>query len=107
MRLRMQKYPLKVVYKPGPQMFISDTLSRASLPLCRTQVDTPDYQIFQVHEEERFRQEVEETNLEEATFITDQRLEQICQETNMTNCRAPFVYVNTGLTWMNFPLKTA
>ena len=24
---RMQKYPLKVVYKPGPQMFISDTLS--------------------------------------------------------------------------------
>lgn len=63
-------------------MFISDTLSRAALPLRRTQTDTPDYLIFQVHEEERFRQEVEETNLEEATFVTDQRLEQIRQETN-------------------------
>ena len=82
MRLRLQKYPLKVVYKPGPQMFISDTLSRAALPLRRTQTDTPDYVIFQVQEEERFRQEVEETNLEEATFVTDQRLVQIRQETN-------------------------
>ena len=50
-------------------------------PLRRTQTDTPDHLIFQVHEEERFRQEVEETNLEEATFVTDQRLEQIRQET--------------------------
>ena len=82
MRLRLQKYPLKVVYKPGPQMFISDTLSRAALPLRQTQTDTSDYLIFQVHEEERFRQEVEETNLEEATSGTDQRLEQIRQETN-------------------------
>lgn len=82
MRLRLQKYPLKVVYNPGPQMFISDTLSRAALPLRRSQTDTPDYLIFQVHEEERFRQEVEETNLEEATFVTDQRLEQIRQKTN-------------------------
>jgi len=81
MPLRLQKYSLKVVYKPGPQMFISDTLSRAALPLRRTQADTPDYLIFQVHEE-RFRQEVEETNLEEATFVTDQHLEQIRQEAN-------------------------
>ena len=63
-------------------MFISDTLSRAALPLRGTQTDTPDYPIFQVHEEERFRQEVEETNLEEATFVTDQCLEQIRQETS-------------------------
>ena len=82
MRLRLQKCPLKVVYKPGPQMFISDTLSRDALPLRRTQADTLDYLIFQVHEDERFRQEVEETNLEEATFVTDQRLEQIRQETS-------------------------
>ena len=64
-----------MVYKPGPQMFISDTLSRAALFLRRTQTDTPDYQIFQVHKEERFRQEVQQTSLEEATFDTDQRLE--------------------------------
>ena len=37
MRLRLQKYLLKVVYKPGPQMFISGTLSRAALPPRRTQ----------------------------------------------------------------------
>ena len=63
-------------------MFISDTLSRAALPLRRTLTDTPDYLFFQVHEEERFRQEVEETNLEEAAFVTDQHLEQIRQETD-------------------------
>jgi len=58
-------------------MFISDSLLRAAVPLRRTQTDTPDYLIFQVQKEERFRQKVEETNLEEATFVTDQRLEQI------------------------------
>ena len=77
MRHRLQNYPLKVVYKPGPQMFISDTLSRAARSLRRTQTDMLDYLIFQVHEEEKFRQVVEETNLEEATFLTNQRLEQI------------------------------
>ena len=34
-----------------------------------------DYLIFEVHEEERFQQEVKETNLEEAAFVTDQRLD--------------------------------
>lgn len=77
MRLKLQNHPLKVVYKPGPQMVISDTLSRAARPLRRTQTDMLDYQIFQVHEEEKFRQVVEETNLEEATFLRNQRLEQI------------------------------
>ena len=61
-----------MVYKPGPQKFISDTLSRAALPLRRTQTNRPDHlMIFQVHQKERFRQEVEETNLEEATLVTD------------------------------------
>jgi len=56
-------------------MFISDALSRAALFLRRNQTDTPDLLIFQVHKEERFRQEVEQTSLEEVTFDTDQRLE--------------------------------
>ena len=43
MRLRLQKDPLKEVYKPGPQTFISDTLSRAALPLRQTQTNTPDH----------------------------------------------------------------
>ena len=33
MRLRLQKFDVSVQYKPGPTMFISDTLSRAALPL--------------------------------------------------------------------------
>lgn len=46
MRLRLQKYPLKVTYKPGSQMFISDTLSRAALPIRHAKEDSPDYVIF-------------------------------------------------------------
>ena len=62
--------------------------------------------IFQVNDEDGFRQEVEERNLEEAVFVTDQRLEQIRHETSkiprckrwwclsqvvgqMINCRPP------------------
>jgi len=82
MRLRLQKYPFKVVYKPDPQMFISDALSRAAVALRGTPTGTPDYLIFQVHKDERFRQKVGETNLEEATFVTDQCLKQISQETS-------------------------
>ena len=82
MRLRLQKYPLKVSYKPGPQMFVSDTLSRAALPLRHAKPDSPEYLIFQVSQEESFRKEIEETNPEEAVFVTDKRLEQICLETS-------------------------
>ena len=58
MQLRLQKYPLKLTYKPGPQMFISDTLSQAALPV--------------VQRKEKFCPEVEETDQEEAIFVTDQ-----------------------------------
>jgi len=86
-------------------MFISDTLCRVALPLRRTQADTPDYLIFQVHEEERFRQEVEETNLEEATFVTDQRLGQIRQETNKDASLQNLVsLISTG--WPNDKLQS-
>ena len=47
-RLQLQKYPLKVLYKPGPQMFISDTLSQAALPLRHAKPDSPEYLVFQV-----------------------------------------------------------
>ena len=35
MRLRLQKFSLNVEYQPGPKMYISDTLSRASLPMSK------------------------------------------------------------------------
>lgn len=118
MRLRLQKYPLKVTYKPGPQMFISDTPSQAALPIRHAKEDSPDYVIFQISQEEKLHHEVEETDQEEAVFIKDQRLEDVCQETGKNASlqtlmtlimkgwpdnkhETPFVYVNTGPTGMN------
>ena len=63
MRLWLQKYPLKVSYKPGPQMFTRDTLSGVALPLRHAKPDSPEFLIFQVSREESFCKEVEETNL--------------------------------------------
>ena len=63
MRLQLQKYPLKISYKPGPQMFIRDTLSGVALPLHHAKPDSPEFLIFQVSREESFCKEVEETNL--------------------------------------------
>ena len=58
-------------------MFISDTLSRAAFPLRHAKPDSPEYLFFQVNQEESFCQEVQETNPEEAVFVTDKRLEKI------------------------------
>ena len=44
MMLRLQRYNLDVMYKPGPQMYIADHLSRASVP----DIGTPEteFQVF-------------------------------------------------------------
>ena len=73
MRLRLQKYSLEVAYRPGPQMYISDTLSRAALPIPETNPQTPDYVIFRLEKEQESREEIEETNMEECLFTTDER----------------------------------
>ena len=105
MRLRLQNYPLKVVYKPGLQMLISDTLSHAALPLRSFKADSPDYLILQVNLEDRVRQEVEDTNLEEAIFVTDQRLEQIRHETSKDASLQTLInFIMSG--WPDDKLKT-
>ena len=58
-------------------MHISDTLSRASLPLTNVKTNSADYQIFQVQEQQSFQEELEEIDMEEALFVTDSRLEKI------------------------------
>ena len=58
-------------------MHISDTLSRASLPLTDDKTSSADYQIFQVREQQSFQEELEEIDMEEALFVTDSRLEKI------------------------------
>ena len=75
MRLRLMKYNLEVIYKPGPQMYISDTLSRASLPLPKVQPRTPEYLIYAIRQAKTNREELEQ--LQPDNFVTDLRLLQI------------------------------
>ena len=81
MRLRLQKYSLRIQYKPGPSMYISDTLSRAYLPLQTTEVDTPPYMIFQLERQTKFRDEIAQIDMEQDLFVTDERLLAIRLET--------------------------
>ena len=74
MRLRLQKYSLDVEYKPGPQMYISDTLSRASLPPTETAREDK-ATIFEIHEL------MEKFELEDHHFVSDHRLARIKEET--------------------------
>ena len=75
MRLRLQKYSLDVKYKPGPQMDISDTLSRASL--LTAQATTEDNcTIFQLQKQELIR-DLGNNYMEDTLFVTDHRLSQI------------------------------
>jgi len=81
MRLALQKYSLFLEYKPGPKMFISDTLSRAALPNKQVNTETLPYQIFQIQEDDKLTKEFEETDAEESLFVTDARLKTIKEET--------------------------
>ena len=81
MRLTLQKYSLGLEYKPGPQMFISDTLSRASLPNKSIDKETPHYQIFQLNEEQTLYSEYADDNAEDLLFVTDTRLDAIKKDT--------------------------
>ena len=93
------------MYKPGPQKFISDTLSQAALPLRHAKADSPEHLIFQVSQEKSFCKEVEETNLEEVVFVTDKRLEQIHLETSKDiSLRTLMLLIMSG--WPDDKLKT-
>lgn len=81
MRLTLQKYSLELEYKPGPKMYISDTLSRASLPDTPVNQETHQYQIFKIHEDHYIYTEFEEINAEESLFVTDARLQSVKKET--------------------------
>ena len=85
MRLRLQKFSINVVYKPGPQMYISDTLSRAALPLQQIHPDDSNYIIFQLKQEEESRLEFESVDMEESLFVTNHRLQSIRQHTAADN----------------------
>ncbi|XP_028519732.1 uncharacterized protein K02A2.6 [Exaiptasia diaphana] len=71
MLLRLQRYNLRVVYKPGSQMYLADHLSRAPLPVIEE---------FQ-SEFEVFAVEVESINPLESIKVSPDRLNQIQKAT--------------------------
>ena len=75
MLLRLQHYNLDVSYKKGCEMYITDFLSRASLP--HNHDKTNDYDIFSL--------ELENMNFAEFLRISDTRLQQIQKLTCSTS----------------------
>ena len=64
MLLKMQKYDATILYKPGPEMYLADTLSRAFLPTT-----------------ENAQGEFERVNAVKLLPMTDERLEEIKKST--------------------------
>ena len=75
MRLWFKKYSLDVKYKPGPQMYISDTLSCASLPTAQATTED-NCTIFQLQELELIR-DLANINMEDTLFVTNHHLSQM------------------------------
>lgn len=78
MILTLQNYSLKVVYKPGPDMHISDTLSRATVPSLRTDHRYTKHNICSL---QRAQEDTEQINQTDYLNVTSQRLSQIRQHT--------------------------
>lgn len=83
MLLTLQNYNLGVTYKPGPEMFISDTLSRATADCSgRGRVnDRHDICLMQQEQED-----LQYINQAEYLNVSDQRLEQIRRHTDTDDC---------------------
>lgn len=75
MPMQLQCYNIDVVYKPGPEMYISDTLSRATLPY--QGLDTPHVR------HAVFATQAEYAQLDQAQHlnVTSFRFHQIAQHT--------------------------
>lgn len=65
MLLKVQKYDVSIVYKPGPEMYLADTLSRAFLPTT-----------------ENSQGEFERVNAVQLLPMTDERLEELRSSTH-------------------------
>ena len=82
MRLRLQKYKLKVKYQSGAKMHISDHLSRSIPPTSeKVKEEAVDYEIFLLQEEERFGSEIEAILLADYTNVSNDTLDSVAQAT--------------------------
>lgn len=79
MFLTLQNYSLKVIYKPGPEMYISDTLSRATAQCTGRGTAYQRQAICSLQQEQ---QDVQQINQADYLNVTDHRLAQIRQHTD-------------------------
>ena len=80
MLLQLQRYHLKVVYKPGKELLISDTLSRAYL-LNEPTPEKNNCDVFAVRQEEYLIKCMEEIDMVEVLPITAERLADLLEKT--------------------------
>uniref|UniRef100_A0A8C7UY29 Reverse transcriptase RNase H-like domain-containing protein n=1 Tax=Oncorhynchus mykiss TaxID=8022 RepID=A0A8C7UY29_ONCMY len=76
MLLTLQNYSLKVIYKPGPEMYISDTLSRATAQCTGRGTAYQRQAICSLQWEQQDVQQINQAD------VTDHRLDQIRQHTD-------------------------
>uniref|UniRef100_A0A8C5Q7G7 Gypsy retrotransposon integrase-like protein 1 n=1 Tax=Leptobrachium leishanense TaxID=445787 RepID=A0A8C5Q7G7_9ANUR len=88
MLLTLQNYCLNVVYKPGPEMYISDTLSRATAA-----GGAPDYAQHTVCNVQQDLDVLSQINHSDYLNVTDQRLLQIKQHTETDESLQALKYV--------------
>lgn len=83
MLLTLQNYCLNVVYKPGPEMYISDTLSRAATPPQSTDTQYRREMVCSLQQEQYDTAAIQQTDY---LNVTSQRLTQIRQHTEKDEC---------------------
>ena len=73
MLLQLHRYSLNIVYKPGKELFIADTLSRAFLPN-KPSTEELNSEVLAVRQEEYLIKSLEEISMVEFLLITSEHL---------------------------------
>ena len=82
MLLQLQRYSLNIVYKPGKELFIADTLSRAFLPN-KPSTEELNSEVLAVRQEEYLIKSIEEISMVEFLPITSERLIDLRKKTEL------------------------
>ena len=67
MLMQLQKYHLKVQYRPGSKMFIADMLGRAYLTDSKPQSE--EFQLFQLQQESKLFSDIEQLRISEPVSL--------------------------------------
>ncbi|KAJ8398705.1 hypothetical protein AAFF_G00419020 [Aldrovandia affinis] len=82
-KLQFKSYDLRVIYKPGPEMFISNTLSRATAGCAGRGTVYQRHTICSLQQEQ---EDVQHVNQADYLNVSSQRLEQIRRHTDRDEC---------------------